>query len=288
MMKVALFGTGLLGEPMAHRLADAGFPLAVYNRTISKTGALQARGVMVSADAFEVMKAADVFVVTLAHYPAVLEVFFSRGTPSFKGKTMIQVSTVMPGENISLKEKFQQAGGEFIESPVLGSIPQVKTGTLFLLFGGTREQLEKWDSFLSHLGDRRVFFGETGRASAAKLALNQLIASLTAAFSMSLGYLREKNVDIDKFMDILRESALYAPTFDKKFQRMMERDFSDPNFPVKHLLKDVDLIARDFNSVGINTPPLQGVLQILRESMEQGGGDLDYSALYNAIHPQKE
>lgn len=44
-------------------------------------------------------------------------------------------------------------------------------------------------------------------------------------------------------MAILRDSALYAPTFDKKLQRMLDRDYANPNFPTKHLLKDVRLFA---------------------------------------------
>ncbi len=47
-------------------------------------------------------------------------------------------------------------------------------------------------------------------------------------------------------MDILRGSALYAPTFDKKLQRMLDRDYANPNFPTKvamHLLKVFVLVA---------------------------------------------
>lgn len=56
---------------------------------------------------------------------------------------------------------------------------------------------------------------------------------LQVGFSTSLGLLQRNGADIDKFMDILRGSALYAPTFDKKLQRMLDRDYSNPNFPTK-------------------------------------------------------
>ena len=52
-------------------------------------------------------------------------------------------------------------------------------------------------------------------------------------FSTSLGLLQRNGADIDKFMGILRGSALYAPTFDKKLQRMLDRDYANPNFPTK-------------------------------------------------------
>lgn len=56
---------------------------------------------------------------------------------------------------------------------------------------------------------------------------------LQVGFSTSLGLLQRNGADIDKFMGILRGSALYAPTFDKKLQRMLDRDYANPNFPTK-------------------------------------------------------
>jgi len=44
--------------------------------------------------------------------------------------------------------------------------------------------------------------------------LNQLIASLSAAFALSLGFVQHQGIDIDLFMQILR-AVPYAPTFDK-------------------------------------------------------------------------
>lgn len=40
-------------------------------------------------------------------------------------------------------------------------------------------------------------------------------------------------------MDILRDSALYVPAFDKKLSRMCDRNYNNPNFSTKHLLTDV-------------------------------------------------
>ena len=88
-------------------------------------------------------------------------------------------------------------------------------------------------------------------------------------------------------MEILRSSALYAPTFDKKLEMMINRNFDSPNFPLKHLFKDLDLILGEFGSNNINTNSLKGTRKILIESLEQGFSDKDYSALYNSIHPLK-
>ncbi len=273
---------------MAQQLLEADYDLIVFNRTKSKTDALKEKGALVAENAAEAIDKADLFITMLADYPAICDVLFFNPFLQFEGKTLIQMGTISPEQSLQIKERFESAGGEYMEAPVLGSIPQAKSRTLFVLCGATKAQFKKMESLLKTFGDQVIYLGEVGQAAAAKLALNQLIASLTAAFSMSLSYLREKRISVEKFMDILRQSALYAPTFDKKLERLMKRDFEQPNFPVKHLFKDVQLILDEFSKAGIDTSPLEGVQEILAEAVEKGLSELDYSALYNVIHPERD
>lgn len=285
MKKIAFFGTGLLGNPMAHRLLEAKYDLVVYNRTTRKTNSLRESGAEVVLHPAEAFEKARVFITMLTDYQAIDEVLFPGPSRKFKGKTWIQMSTITPVESMLLKQQFEEAGGEYMEAPVLGSIVQAKNRTLVVLYGGLVAQFKHWSGFLKVFGDHVIRMGNVGKAAAAKLALNQLIASLTTAFAMSLGYLRESGVNVKRFMEILRISALYAPTFDKKLNRMVNRNFVDPNFPVKHLLKDVDLMLAEFGKKGINIDPLEGVRKILLKAVADGEADMDYSALYNAVHP---
>jgi len=285
MKKIAFFGTGLLGNPMAHQLLEAKYDLVVYNRTASKTDSLKKSGAEVVLNPAEAFEKAEVFITMLTDYHAIDEVIFSNPSRQFKGKTWFQMSTISPMESMLLKQQFEEAGGEYMEAPVLGSIVQAKNRTLVVFFGGLVAQFKQWLSFLKVFGDHVIRMGNVGKATAAKLAFNQLIASLTTAFAMSLGYLRESGVNVKRFMEILRISALYAPTFDKKLDRMVNRHFVRPNFPVKHLLKDVDLMLGEFGKKGINIEPLEGVKKILLKAIADGEADMDYSALYNAVHP---
>ena len=277
-----------MGEPMGHRLLDNGYRLNIYNRSVEKTSALAGKGASVFNEAAGVIRDSGILVTMLSDFPAIQEAMLPLPSQAAAGKTWIQMSTIKPSESLILQRQWRDAGGRYLEAPVLGSIPQVKTGTLFVLVGGEEDLLNECEPLLGLLGESIVRFGDVGTAAAAKLALNQLIASLTAGFSMSLGYLREKNVDIDQFMTILRGSALYAPTFDKKLDKMTKRDFRNPNFPVKHMLKDVNLMLEDFGDASIDTAPLAGVRALLETAIRNGDQDMDYSALYNAAHPRKK
>jgi len=283
-MKIGFIGTGLMGEPMVERLINAGNFPKIYNRTLSKTEKLKKKGALVENSSADVIKKSDTIIFMLSDFQAVSEMMFPDKNIDFSGKTVIQMSTIAPGENIILAERVVNKGGKFIEAPVLGSIPQIKSGELITIFGGAEDDYSKWTDFFTVFGPRVIYAGKIGSASSIKLALNHLIASLTAAFSLSLGYLREQKIDHNVFMDILRSSALYAPTFDKKLDNMLSRNYDSPNFPLKHMLKDVRLMLHEFGRSNLNTPQLEGVEEIIQIALSHGLADKDYSSLYNGVH----
>ena len=286
-MKIAFLGTGLMGEPMAQRLLSAGYKLNVFNRTTLKTEKLCKNGAVLAFKPIDAINDSEIVITMLSDYSAICEVLCSSKKISFKDKTVIQMSTISPGENLLLKERVESSGGEYLEAPVLGSIPQATDGSLIILVGSTEEQFQKHKKLFETMGSKIILLGEVGSGSAVKLALNQMIASLMSSFSMSIGYLREMNADVDKFMEILRGSALYAPTFDRKLPNLLNRDFSQTNFPLKHLLKDINLIINQFAQNNIDTTMLDAVKNILNKSISQKLAEQDYTAFYNVIHPLK-
>ncbi|NMB82906.1 MAG: NAD(P)-dependent oxidoreductase [Ignavibacteria bacterium] len=285
-MKVAFLGTGLMGGLMAQRLINKNFSLVVWNRTIEKTEKLKSLGAKVAANPKEAINECKTIITMLSDYNAIIEVLF-KDEISFTGKTVIQMSTISPGESILLKERVEYLGGEYLEAPVLAGVAQAGEGKLLPMVGSTVEQFEKWKPFLNNLGVTIQHMGEVGKGSAAKLACNQLIATMLTSFAMSVGYIRENNIDVEKFMTILRPSSYYASAFDKKLPNMINRDFLDTNFPLKHLLKDLNLVISEFESKGLSTKVLEPIKRILMEGIRKNFSEADYSALYGIIHPEK-
>lgn len=285
-MKVGFVGTGLMGKPLAQRLLCARIPVVVYNRTASKVEELKAAGAQVVEEPESAIASADCIILMLTNASAIEEVLLSESAKAeLKGRTIIQMGTISPQESQEIEKQVIAAGGEYLEAPVLGSIPEAEAGKLIVMVGATPEQFAKWSNLLQNFGSEPRLIGAVGTAAAVKLALNQLIASLTTAFALSLSLVQKQGVEVETFMELLRQSALYAPTFDKKLKRMLERDFSNPNFPTKHLLKDTNLFLNQAQSNNLNTNSLEGVRQILEIAQEMGLADADYSALFNAVNP---
>ncbi|OKH39687.1 hydroxyacid dehydrogenase [[Phormidium ambiguum] IAM M-71] len=285
-MKVGFLGTGLMGKPLAQRLLAAKIPVIAYNRTASKLAELKAAGAQIVEDPENAIANSDCIILMLTNAAAIEQVLLSDSAKTqLKGRTIIQMGTISPQESQEIEKQVIAAGGEYLEAPVLGSIPEAEAGKLIVMVGATPEQFAKWSNLLQNFGSEPRLIGAVGTAAAVKLALNQLIASLTTAFALSLSLVQKQGVEIETFMELLRQSALYAPTFDKKLKRMLERDFTNPNFPTKHLLKDTNLFLNQAQSNNLNTYSLEGVRQILEIAQEMGLADADYSALFNAVNP---
>ncbi|MGB3496134.1 MAG: NAD(P)-dependent oxidoreductase [Elainellaceae cyanobacterium] len=285
-MTIGLIGTGLMGQPMALRLKQAGFNVAAYNRTRSKLELLEKEDIELADSVLDLVKRCDCVVLMVTNAEAIASLVLTDEVKShLKGCTILQMSTISPEQSQAIRDEVVAAGGEYVEAPVLGSIPQANDGSLQIMVGATPEQFGRLQPVLQCLGSEPIHTGEVGTAAATKLAMNQLIGSLTTAFSLSLGLVQQAGIDIDKFMSILRQSALYAPTFDKKLQRMVERNFENPNFPAKHLLKDMRLFIETAEHHGIDASLVESVAALVQKAMNQGLADSDYSALYAAVNP---
>lgn len=288
-MNVALLGTGLLGRAIATRLRATGHSVTVYNRTRANADPLRQIGVTVADCPVDAVRAAECAILTLADAQAIRQVLLSNSTRTVLAqRTVIQMGTIAPQESLALNERVRAAGGDYLEAPVLGSIAEAKAGALLVMVGGTEEQFARWSPLFCSLSREPRLIGPVGQAALMKLALNQLIAAEIAAFSLSLGLLQQSGVPVETFMTLLRESALFAPTFEKKLPRLLARDYSNPNFSTSHLLKDDDLCLRVSAEAGVEASSLAAVKPLLAKAIEEGFGELDYSAVYSVIAPPRQ
>jgi 3-hydroxyisobutyrate dehydrogenase len=273
---------------MAQRLLGANIELVAYNRTPEKLAPLQEAGSAIASTPDQVIAASECVILMLTNAAAIQNVLLSEASRQhLAGRTVIQMGTITPTESKAIRDEVVAAGGDYLEAPVLGSIPEAQAGKLIVMVGGSTEQFKRWSDLLGNFGSEPMLMGAVGTAATVKLALNQLIASLSSAFALSLGFVERQGVDVELFMQILRNSTLYAPTFDKKLQRMRDRNYSNPNFPTKHLLKDTNLFISEAKSIGLNISSIEGVRHILEAAIAQGLSEADYSSLFSAIAPEK-
>ena len=285
-MKIAMIGTGLMGFHMAERLLEAGHEIIAYNRTRDKASPLAQQGATLADGPHQAILEADLAILMLTDASAIRETLEPRGRfPDLTDCSLCQMGTIAPRESIALLEDIERAGGEYLEAPVLGSRPQAREGRLIVMVGAEDSQFQRWQQVFGDLGQDPHLVGRVGQAAAMKLAFNQLIAAELTGFATALGLIRHHQVEVEDFMTLLRQSALYAPTFDAKLPRFAAGNFDQPNFPARLLLKDLELAREVADEVGLHTSSLAGLCQLVRDALDQGRGDSDYSVVAAVVDP---
>jgi len=282
-MNISLIGIGLMGQALGEHLLEQHQDLTIFNRSSDKTTQLQQQGAVIADSAQDALNASEFCLLMLSDDEAINTVLDSISAESFKNKTIIQMGTIAPNESRAIANKVTENQGHYLECPVLGSLPEARSGSLILMAGGSTDDYMNALPLLKLIGKDPQHIGDTGQGATVKLAMNQLIAGLTSSFALSLGLIEKEGINVEQFMKIVRDSALYAPTFDKKLDRMLKQDFTNPNFPTKHLAKDTKLFLSVAKQLELETCALEGISQLLDKTLEQGLANTDYSAIYSGV-----
>jgi 3-hydroxyisobutyrate dehydrogenase-like beta-hydroxyacid dehydrogenase len=273
-MRVAVLGTGRMGESMARRLRQQGFELTLWNRTPQRARALELAPVATTPVA--AVRSADVVISALADDAAVRDVYTrpEGALQGAEGRVFVEASTVSPQLMEELAHRVRERGGRFLDAPVLGSVPAVLEGRLGVLVGGERADLERAMPVLRALGEVRPV-GAAGSAARLKLVSNSMLAGVSAlaaeleAAGVAVGLDRE---------DVFWALARLVPYLGVRRRGYVEDVHEPVTFPVRGLLKDLDLALDLFRTHSAPTPYTSLGRQIFAETAERYA-DLDLSAV---------
>jgi 3-hydroxyisobutyrate dehydrogenase len=280
--KVAFFGLGLMGLPMAGHLLKAGYRVTVYNRTKAKALPLVELGAVVAEDPRAALETSDVVISMLFDRPA-FDQTIGPHKDLLQNKTVIQMSTLAPTDNEELHREFTKVDAKYIEAPVLGTNTVAQQAKLQVLVGSTEEEYHTYEKLLACFGRTR-YIGPIPKASSIKLALNHIVVGQTAVFATSLALVTKSGLPTDTFLDIIRSSALHSPYFDLKYPLMRDRDFTAMNFDIAGVVKDMTLLRNFAVSTGIDVSVIDGLLKISEKAAKEYP-NLDFAVIYNAINP---
>lgn len=226
--KLGFIGLGLMGSAMAQRFLEAGFPLSLYNRTKEKANALLDREASWCSIPAEVAEVSDYTFSMVSDSEALTQISMGQ-TEIFStlpsGGVHIDCSTVSPLVTSHLAREYKSKEAFFIHCPVLGSVPQVRDGTLLLFAGGEERIIKKIEHILTILGSMTWRFPQPEQASHTKLLCNLFIGGMITTLAQALVSARRANVSQKTLLEIIGQSALNAPMYQTKGQSILEKNF---------------------------------------------------------------
>jgi 3-hydroxyisobutyrate dehydrogenase len=282
---VAVLGLGIMGCGMATRLLSHGFPLSVYNRSRERATALEKAGAFVASSPREAAERAELVLCMVADDTASRSIWFGEegALPgAAPGTLLVESSTLSVDWIKELAATAAEKKCEFLDAPVTGTKPQAAAGELFFMVGGSTAGFERAREVLSILGREVLHLGPNGSGALLKLINNFVCGVQAACFAEALSMIRLGDLDRDKSLSVLSNSALASPLIKRMLAAMAADDFS-PNFPLKLMMKDIGYAMEEGRNCGTPLRTAGPALEVFKDAVSQGLGDQDFSAVIKSV-----
>jgi len=241
MPRVAFIGLGRMGHGMAGRYLDAGFALAVWNRSKAKADDLIARGARWATSPADAAIDADAVVTMVADDEASRDVWLNKdgAAATMKaGALAIECSTVSHAHALAMAHELRARGLIYIDCPVTGLPEAAAAGKLTLLVGADPADLEKAQPYLAPIANTIRHFGPVGSGTVFKLINNLMGAVQIASLAEGLAIAEQSGLDMKLVTEALSTGAVASPQVIRHSKRMATRDFSGASFTAALRHKD--------------------------------------------------
>ena len=277
-MKVGIVGLGRMGAAMSQRLQQQGCDVVGWDQKAEATRAAAAGGLRSAGNARDVAAHCDIVISIITEDHGVRQIFNGPGgflSGDVTGKLFIDMSTLQPMTGRELAPQVEAKGARLIESPVLGTIPQVRAGTLFAMAGGAAEDVARARTVLDKLTRRIVHLGPNGAGYAMKLAVNLGLGSYIQAVAESLALGLKQGLTLDQMLDVLQEGP-YACGWLKAKLDVLKGAPGEMTLDIRTLRKDLMSAVATGSLTGVPMPLSAAVLTSLSAAVADGygGGDL--------------
>jgi len=277
---VAFLGIGLMGRPMAARLAQAGVSLRAWNRTASKAQALTACGATACASIDEAVAGAGIVISMLEAGPVVGAAIEAALPGMAPGTLWIDMSSTRHDEALAFHARLTGQGMRFLDAPVSGGVPGAEAGTLAIMVGGSLHDFNAAAPVFGVLGTAQLV-GPAGSGQVAKLC-NQLIVGATINIvAEALLLAQATGADPAAVREAIRGGFAGSRILELHGQRMLERNFV-PGGQVKSQLKDMRNVLAAAGEAGL-VLPLTAAAARSYESIEGELGGADHAAALLAL-----
>jgi len=285
MTKIAYLGMGTMGSGMAANLTKAGHEVSAWNRTPKTSPVLQDAGLRVTTDLASALEGAEVVMYCLSDDAAVDDLVFGshnllEHVPA--GAVIIDLSTIDPETSNRERAAFEAKGHAFLDAPVFGTKGEAEGAGLWIVVGGPKDVFDSALPLFQAISETVHYMGEGGKGTSMKLVGNLLVASQLQALGEALTLAKKAGLNLADVQEVLDVADFRTPIYYGVGRGAQAGDYT-VNFALKLMLKDAKLIQDFAGRLGSPVPTAATAQKYIEESIKDGHGDLNASALILAI-----
>jgi 3-hydroxyisobutyrate dehydrogenase-like beta-hydroxyacid dehydrogenase len=251
-LTIAFLGIGLMGHPMATRLAGAGWSVRAWNRSPDKAEALRQAGVLPCATLDEAVGTADIVISMLASGAVVGEVIDAALSSLAPGALWIDMSSTQQGEALAFHARLAAHQVRFLDAPVSGGVAGAQAGSLAIMAGGNPDDFGNAEPLLRAMG-RPTLVGPAGSGQVAKLCNQLIVGGTLNIVAEALLLAQAAGADPAAVRAAIRGGFAESRILDLHGQRMLDRNFI-PGGQVTSQLKDLNNVLVAAADAGLVLP----------------------------------
>jgi 3-hydroxyisobutyrate dehydrogenase len=270
--RIAFFGLGTMGLPMARNLVAAGHEVMGHDLDPERARAFAGKGL------------AEIAVASLPSASAVEDV--ARGLPGTGVEVFVDMATSPPALARRLAEELGAAGIASLDAPVSGGPRGAEAATLSVFVGGAAATFARVEPVLRTLGRVVAHVGGPGTGQVVKLCNNLMAGVNMVAVAEACAVAAGEGLDPRLFYELVTHSTGDSRVLRTRYP-LPGADESHPAnrafeamFMVDLIVKDLALVCELAEENGISPDVARTALAAYRRAQQRGLGRLDYSAVY--------
>jgi 3-hydroxyisobutyrate dehydrogenase-like beta-hydroxyacid dehydrogenase len=240
---IGWIGAGRMGLQMASRLLDAGYDVAIYNRTAAKAAPLISRGAVLAKSPADLAVRDVVFTMVSSSDDLLAVTAGPNGVlsdPDRAPRLLVDFTTVSMQASAAVRAAGEKRGTEFLAAPVSGNPKVVRAGKLSLAVSGKLETFSAAEQLLQVFGHRVTYVGADEVARLVKICHNVLLGVTIQALAEITVLAEKGGASRAAFLEFMNHSVLGSMFTRYKSPALVHLDFT-PTFTNPLLLKDFDL-----------------------------------------------
>lgn len=278
---IAFLGMGLMGSRMARRLLEAGFPVAVWNRSPAACEPLISLG----AQALQLNDIANypVILLCVADDQAAQAVFHQIQSHLIAGQMIVDFSSLSVAVTQRLYQAAQAQHVTWIDSPVSGGTAGAEQGNLVIFAGGAADNIQALAPIYQVLSQRVTRMGDSGTGQATKICNQLIVAANSTLIAEAVALAAHAGVDTTLLAPALAGGFADSKPFQILAPRMASQTFEPVQWKVQTLNKDLNnavQLAAEFN---LNIPVATQALAQLSAHKQQGYAEADLASIIQHV-----
>ena len=246
-------GLGLIGLPMAARLASAGWQVKGFDISKQRLEMAAARGIEAVPTAEAAMEGASLVFTSLPTEAALIELAKALADGMPKPAILVETTTAGPAASATVAETLAARRIAYLRAPISGSVNLAETGALTTFLSGPKAAFDAARPALAAYSRAQIWLGEGEEARYAKLAVNLMVAVTAGMLGETLALAQKGGIGWEAALDLLGESVVASPLVKYKLEPLRRRDYT-PMATGALVLKDLDLIVEAARQAGIDVP----------------------------------